>query len=119
MQGSLQKRLERANDEAAREQIRSSQMTVNWDLGFKEVTGYEVNLLTSVPGVSTIISSNGPDGKKWIVTKIVQIKGKPVCWCIPAEVKTGNQIEVTLTEKTVFGLEAVHDETMRAPSQSK
>ena len=33
--------------------------------------------------------SNSPTGKKWIVTKIVVLDGKPICWCIPVEVKIG------------------------------
>jgi len=113
MQAHHRKWLERADDEAKKELIRSSQMTAIWDLGFKDVTGDKVYLLTSAPGVSHNLSSNGPDGKKWIVTKVVRIKGQPVCWCIPTEVKTGNQIEVTLSEKTVFPLEAVYGKVMR------
>ena len=116
MQGYHRKQLESAVGEAGKELVRSSQMTVCWDLGFKEVTGDKVYLLTSAPGVSHSLSSNAPDGNKWVVTKIVQIKGKPVCWCIPVEVKRGEEIEVTLTEDEVFDLEAVFDKTMREPS---
>jgi len=61
------------------------------------------------------MSSNAPDGKKWIVTKAVDIKGKPVCWCIPVEVKTGKQIEVTLNESNIFDLRTTYDNVMREP----
>ena len=69
------KQLERAKDKAKKELARSSQMKVSWDMGFKEVTGDKVYLLTSAPGVSHGFSSNTPDGKKWIVRNIVRIKG--------------------------------------------
>ena len=73
-------------------------MEVGLDKGFKEVTGDEVHLSISAPGVFEGLSSNNPDGKKWLATKIVHIKGKPVCWCIPVTVKTGKVTQVTLTE---------------------
>ena len=97
-----QERWKRAENETAKERERNSEMTAIWDLGFREIKGNDLYLLTS-SGV-TGLSSNGPDGKKWLVTKVVQLKGKPVCWCIPVEVKTGKEIKVTLTEKNVFDL---------------
>lgn len=108
-QSYLRKRLEGAKDEAEKKQQRSIQMTVHWNLGFKVVTGDKVELLTSSPGVSHSIAANGPDGKKWIVTKIVHLKRKPVCWCLPIEVKLGEKTQVTLAEDNIFGLEAVFD----------
>ena len=54
MQAHFKKQLERVDDEAKKTLLRSSQMTVGWDLGFKEVTGDQVNLLISAPGVSHI-----------------------------------------------------------------
>ena len=112
MQGHYKKQLERADDEARKELFRSSQMTVSWDLGFKEVTGDQVDLLVSAPHVFHMVSSNAPGGKKWIVTKIVRIKGKPVCWCIPVTVETGKETQVTLTEKNTLDLESAFDKAM-------
>lgn len=117
MRTHYRKRLERAEDEVKKELVRSSQMTATWDLGFKKVTGDQLYLLTSAPSVSHSFSSNEPDGKKWIVTKIVQIKGKPLCWCILVEVKTGKGIEVTLSEDNMFDLEAVFQNMMRESGQ--
>lgn len=117
-----QKRVQPTDDEARRKRIRSAQMAVSWDLGFRAVTGDHMYLLTSLPpdpnkqrfaGFFHSLSSNGPDGKKWVVTKSVRIKGEPVCWCIPVEVKTGESVQVSLTEKNMFDLETVFDETMR------
>ncbi|MFV1981251.1 MAG: hypothetical protein ACC655_08875 [Rhodothermia bacterium] len=119
MRAYYQKQLERADNEAKKEVIRSSQMIVSWNLGFKAVTGNEVYLLTSAPGVSHSLSSNNPDGKKWIATKIVRITGKPVCWCIPVKVKIGERTQVSLTEENMFDWELAFDKTMRGSSHSE
>jgi TolB protein len=104
-----------AEDEDEKQIQRNSAMTVHWDLGFKEVSGDQLYLLTARRGKrgssqsGHIISSNGPDGKKWVVTKVVQMKGKPVCWYLPVEVKTGAEIKVTLSEDNLFDLAAAFD----------
>lgn len=105
-----------ANDEATKEQLRRLQMTMAWDLGFKKVTGDELCLLTKQPGMnfsghSTL--SNGPAGTKWIVTKTVHIEGKPVCWCIPVQVKTGSEATVTFNESNTFDLKTIFDKTIQ------
>jgi len=43
----------------------------------------------------------------------VQVKGKPVCWCLPVEVKTGEEIKVRLAENNVFDLGSVFDSALR------
>lgn len=86
-------------------------MAAAWATVFRKVTGDQLDQLPS--GGSLFCSSNRSDGKKWIVTKVVQIKGKPVCWCVPVEVKTGKEINVTLTEDNVFDLGSVIDSTQR------
>jgi len=112
MQGFYRRQLKRAKDEAETNLARSSQMTVGWNLGFRQVTGDKVYLLTSAPGAFHGLSSNTPDGRKWIVTKIVRIKGKPVCWCIPVEVEVGKRIQVTLGDDNMFDLESAFDRAM-------
>ncbi|MGB2819644.1 MAG: M56 family metallopeptidase [Phycisphaerae bacterium] len=112
MQGYHRKQLERAEDKAGKALIRSSQMRACWDSGFKQVTGDKVYLLTSAPGFFHGFSSSAPGGKKWIVTKIVRINGKPVCWCIPVEVETGKEIQLTLTDDNMFDLESAFDKAM-------
>jgi hypothetical protein len=42
---------------------------------------------------------------------IVQFKGEPVCWCLLVKAKTGVRIEVVVTDKNAFDLEAAHGET--------
>jgi len=117
MQSYYRKRIEGATDANAKEMERSIGMAVSWDQGFKQITGDRLYLLAL--GGAHVISSNGPDGKKWIVSKSVRIKGKPACWCIAVEVKTGESIDVWLTEDNAFNLGAAFDEAMRAPDQAK
>ncbi|MGA2063010.1 MAG: hypothetical protein ABSG67_21260 [Thermoguttaceae bacterium] len=116
-QGFYQTQLDQAKNEAQKELLRSVQMTVNWDLGFREVTGDQLYLLTGAPGGNSL-SSSGLAGKKWIVTKIVRIKEKPVCWCLPVEVKTGEPIKVTLTEDNVFDLGAAMEDALAAEKKT-
>jgi len=113
MKAFYTEQLEQAEDANEKEIVRSSMMTVSWDLGFEEVTGDKLYLLTKARGVSHSYGSNAPDGKKWIVTKIVQIKGKPVCWCIPVTVETGKRIPIMLTDDNMFDLESAFDNAMR------
>ena len=113
MKGYYLERLEGAKDDIDKELNRSSQMRVSWDLGFEEVTGDKVYLLTRARGVSHSFSSDAPDGKKWIVTKIVRIKGKPVCWCIPVKVETGKEINIKFTKDNMFDLESEFNKVMR------
>lgn len=109
--------LEKADNEARREQLRVIQMTVAWDQGFKNVTGDKLYLLAKRPdGYSkTGMMSNAPGGKKWIVTKTVQIDGKPVCWCIPVEVAKGKNIDVTFDKSNTFDLRGVYANAMKEP----
>lgn len=93
-------------------------MLVSWDFGFRKVTGDRLWLLTTRPRGSFGLSSNGPAGKKWIVTKTVHVKGKPVCWCIPIEVKTGHGVEVTLNAGNTFDLKTLYDKAMRETAGS-
>ena len=47
------------------------------------------------------------------MTKTVEIEGKPVCWCIPVELKAGQQIEVTFDKSNTFDLAAAYDSAMQ------
>ena len=108
--------LRKAESEAAREDTRKEWMTLQWDSAFKEIPGDRLNLLTS--DSHHPIKSIGPDGKKWIATKVVMAKGKPTCWCIPVEVKYGEEIPVTLTDTNVFDLGSAFDRTLQEAAAS-
>lgn len=109
----------KAASEARREQLRAVAMEVYWDLGFKKVTGDGLYLLTKHPGrftSGTVMSSNGPGGKKWIVTKTVRVDGKPVCWCVPVEVARGKSIDLTFDKSNTFDLRTAYDNATKAPT---
>ncbi len=116
MQWIYQDQLRKAESEAARDETRKEWMTLQWDSAFKEISGDRLNLLTS--DSHDPIKSIGPDGKKWLATKVVIAKGKPVCWCIPVEVKYGEEIQVTLTDKNVFDLGSAFDGTLQKAAAS-
>ena len=116
MQGHSRQEVEKADSEGGEEQLHAIQMKVAWDLGFREVTGDNLYLLTKFPGkfAKTSMMSNAPGGKKWVVTKTVAIEGKPVCWCIPVEVKfAGPRIDVIFSKSNTFALEAVYNKAMQ------
>jgi hypothetical protein len=78
-------------------------------MAFRNLAGKNYRLLTqrSDGGSSSAgAMSRGPEGKRWIITNIVDIKRQPVCWCIPLEVKTGERTEVTLNASNTFDLAA-------------
>ncbi len=107
--------LERAGNEARKEQLHAIQMQVSWDLGFREVTGDRLYLLAKRPDrrfSRHSNQSNAPAGKKWIVTKTVAIEGKPVCWCIPVDVQTGKSTNVTLENNNRFDLQTAYKKAM-------
>ncbi|MEN6406700.1 MAG: M56 family metallopeptidase [Thermoguttaceae bacterium] len=111
-QASYKKRLEQAGT-PDKDIVRTSQMTVLWDLGFKAVNGADLHLLQGTSENGKMVTSNGSDGKKWVVTKTVRIDGKPVCWCVPVHVKKGRTTEVRLTEDNLLHLEATFDKAMQ------
>jgi hypothetical protein len=109
--GIYQEQLQGAENEAAREEKRKGWFIVQWDWGFKDIPGDRLFLLTSDRPHPMV--SNAPDGKKWIVTKVQNIKGKPVCWSIPVELKYGEEIKVTLTDKNVLDLAAAAESALK------
>ncbi|MEN6557323.1 MAG: M56 family metallopeptidase, partial [Thermoguttaceae bacterium] len=111
-QASYKKRLEQAGT-PDKDIVRTSQMTVLWDLGFKTVNGADLSLLQGTSENGTMVTSNGSDGKKWVVTKTVRIDGKPVCWCVPVHVKKGRTTKVRLTEDNLLDLQATFDKAMQ------
>ena len=114
----VRERLDKAHTDVDKEQVNTVQMEVAWDLGFKEVTGDKVYLVKNALNSGSQMMSNGPAmGKKWIVSKIAHADGKPICWCIPVDVKTGELTDVCFSEKNAFDLRKAYDEAMREPSK--
>ncbi len=117
MQKSYRQQIDKADTQTWKQQHRMSQMQICWNDGFKEVTGEDVGLLVGRQGTIThlaTLSSTGPGGKKWVVTKASATPdGKLVCWCIPVDVKTGEEVHVTLNKDNVFDLQPAYDEAMK------
>lgn len=103
------RRIQQHSGVAETDLARSSRMKVCWDLGFKEVTGDKVYLLTRAPGVTHSLSSNGAAGKKWLVTKIASVDNKPICWFLPIEVEVGESQHIVLNEENAFDLPEVFE----------
>jgi hypothetical protein len=118
MPGLNREQLDKADTQArARmDQWHFIQMGVRWDIGFSEITGDKVNLLTQTPERRyTSIISTTPAGRKWIVTKVVRLKGKTVCWCIAVEVKIGSRVNVVLNDSNTLDLQRLYDDAMGKP----
>jgi hypothetical protein len=112
----FRKQLDAADDGDTRKSVRSLQMSLSWDFGFKTVTGDKVYLLTDAEGVCYSLRSSTTDGKKWFVTKTARMDGHPVCWRLPVQVKTGEVVHVELTEDNMFDLETAFDDAMQRPT---
>jgi len=108
-----------AASEQQKELARKACISVNWDLAFRKITADELYLLTPAPRGTYSYCTNGPAGRKWIVTKTVTVKGKPFCWCVPVETKGAKEISVVLRQKNITDLTAIYDEVMNSPSQEK
>ena len=92
-----------------------------WDSVFHEVPGDRIGLLCQSATVSQIsspetslshavlIKSTDAPGKKWIVTRATEFRGKAVCWCVPVEVEVGQRSEVVLSADNMTTLESVRD----------
>jgi hypothetical protein len=107
----------RLDNEAVSGEERQAAMASIWDRVFRKIPGDRLYQLKS--SRSATIASNGPAGKKWVVTKVVQVQGKPVCWRVPVEVKTGEEARVTLLADNVFDLASVLDSTLRESGLTK
>lgn len=117
MRAFYRRQLEQAAN-ANREAIeRSSQMSMAWDALFRGITGDRTHVLVS--NSRPMLSGNDAGGKKWIVTKVARIDGKPVCWCVPVELKKGEQVEVNLTAENRFDLGAAFDNAMQESEPGK
>ena len=117
--GGYEKQIKGSKNERRMREIRSARITVDWDRGFRKVSGDKVYMLTGEPLHSQGYSSDSADGPKWIVTKAVSTGGMPICWCLPVEVHRGETIQLELTEKNRFYLLASYEDVMNEPAPAK
>ncbi len=104
--------LKNTDTKSWKELVTYCQMKVDWDNCFAKLSAVEVNLLTNR---GTTLGSNAPAGKKWVVTKCVDINSRPYCWSIPVEVTIGKQVSVTLDKHNTFDLQTPYNAAMNAP----
>lgn len=82
------------------------QLAAVWNRLFHALRGDEVYLL--VPGSSDIaLMSNAPGGRRWVVTKPVQISDRMVAWSVPFEAVAGEETAVDVAETNALDLAAL------------
>ncbi len=101
----LQKPAE-TEDPGKRQALRRIRLAGVWSHLFRTLRGDQVYLLVS-PCSDASLMSNAPAGAKWLVTKPVQIGGRPCCWSVPFEAAPGQEIGITLAEDNLLDLEAL------------
>jgi hypothetical protein len=98
--------------------MRQLTLRAAWDSVFHEVPGDRIGLLyqnaessskadpAETLSFAVMIKSTEPPGKKWIVTRATEFRGKTVCWCVPVEVARGEKLDVELTADNMITLES-------------
>jgi len=98
-----QAKLNEVDDLERRQTMRRIQLAAVWNRLFHAIRGDEVYLL--VPGCSDIaLMSNASAGRRWVVTKPVQISDRTVTWSVPFEAVAGEEAEVHLAESNALDL---------------
>jgi hypothetical protein len=82
----------------------NAQIRVSWNTAFRDVTGDRVYLLSGVPETAQSFSSDTKAGMKWVVTKVVFVDGKPICWAVPVETEVETMKDVKLDESNAIDL---------------
>jgi hypothetical protein len=106
---AFRQQIEQADTKSWKEKARIAQMRHSWDSGFKDVNGANLYLLTNK---GTVLAANSGAGKKWIVSRTVDVEGRPVCWCIPVELKIGEKIDISFDKSNTFDLQTPYDKAM-------
>ncbi len=113
----FRKEIEEERDASKREIHKRVQMSVTWDGLFRDTHGDQVYLLTPSRSKAnesrvrkTIVSSNSPQKRRWLTTKVADLGDRPVCWSIPLDTAIGKSIEVELQEENLFDLRKEYQE---------
>ena len=102
--------LEGEEDKEQLDFLRDIQMRAIWTMLFEKITGDGIYLLTKVRNHSLASTRDG--GKKWIVSKLVYIDRKPICWVIPIEVEKGKTVEVVFSNDNTYDITEIYNEVM-------
>lgn len=115
------KEIAEERDPSQRELHKKIQIGVTWDRLFQTTPGDHVYLLTPARSKTnesrvkkTIISSNTPDGRRWLTTKVAELADRPVCWCIPFDATTGKSIEIDLRPENLLDLQKEYHQWVEA-----
>ena len=82
----------------------TSAMTFFWDNVFRQITGFEVNTLSSRPNDLTIYTINDPGDNLWVASKTCFFKDFFICWCLPVQLKPGNEYKLTFNKDNYLDL---------------
>jgi thiol-disulfide isomerase/thioredoxin/outer membrane lipoprotein-sorting protein len=99
--------IDRVKTEEEKQNLCRAGLRYRWDEAFEDISGDKVYLLKGKGSAS----SNTP-GKQWVVTKITYLDDTPICWCIPIELRIGEEVIVNLNKKNLFNLSEVFDESL-------
>jgi hypothetical protein len=100
-------------------EFKRARPAVTWDFLFNDVPGNMMSMVfqecarektrrgrerVSRSGASefaTVVVSNAPTGRKWLVTRATHLGEKTVSWCLPVEVRPGTVRHVRLTKRNM------------------
>ncbi len=100
MEKSWVPQLNEITDVERRKTVEQLQLAWAWNHLFRRIPGDEVGLLTS----EDVLMCGSAAGKKWFVSKPVQIGHRRLCWSVPFEAVAGQEAAVKLTENTALDL---------------
>ena len=110
----FRKEITKAPGQAAREKSILNLLRLSWDMGFKDIKGNAVGLLTSPAGPDS--GREGPKPvRQWVATKTVLAGDRPVQWCIPFEGRLGEVSSITLTQENALDLLPVFTQALAHP----
>jgi hypothetical protein len=100
--------LNKIDVEERRQTVKQLQQVGAWNHLFKDVRGDEVYLL--LPAISEIaLMSTAMAGKKWVVSKAVQIGDRRLAWNLPFEAVAGQEVAVKLSKDNALDLAAIEN----------
>jgi hypothetical protein len=79
---------------------------IGWDMMFNKVKGGDVWLLTSKG--SWTMADVSPVTKKWLISKVFYLHGKPYCFMFPIDAGAGDKQKVVLNKHTMISLADVY-----------
>jgi len=112
MKDFYEEQISKATDEKEKERIRLAQIRVSWDSVFRKVTGDKVYLLWSAPGSGHGFSSTSAPAKRWVATKVRDLTGTPLCWCLPISPEAGKSENVVLTKENAAEVSRIYGEVL-------